>query len=109
MPPKSIWQHSINLLYPQLLTSEFHRWYPPRDLSVESIPNRKSKILSSPEFIRGVQTQRASGSSQIRVEASPRAIATILLARPIKVFPLDTIQIFLKKLNLLRSLSKQVS
>ncbi|MCC3510379.1 OmpA family protein [Microcoleus sp. PH2017_35_SFW_U_B] len=34
--------------------SEFHRWYPPRDLSVESIPNRKSKILSSPEFIRGV-------------------------------------------------------
>ncbi|TAF90542.1 MAG: hypothetical protein EAZ49_08515 [Oscillatoriales cyanobacterium] len=54
MPPKSIWQHSINLLYPQLLTSEFHRWYPPRDLSVESIPNRKSKILSSPEFIQSI-------------------------------------------------------
>ncbi|TAG50110.1 MAG: hypothetical protein EAZ33_00275 [Oscillatoriales cyanobacterium] len=36
------------------IDQDFHRWYPPRDLSVESIPNRKSKILSSPEFIRGV-------------------------------------------------------
>ncbi|TAG06530.1 MAG: hypothetical protein EAZ45_04410 [Oscillatoriales cyanobacterium] len=67
MPPKSIWQHSINLLYPQLLTSEFHRWYPPRDLSVESIPNRKSKILSSPEFIQN----RLTDSKGIRIVSNP--------------------------------------
>ncbi|WP_366035315.1 MULTISPECIES: hypothetical protein [unclassified Microcoleus] len=41
----------------ELDDQEFHRWYPPRDLSVESIPNRKSKILSSPEFIRGVASK----------------------------------------------------
>jgi hypothetical protein len=32
------------------MTSEFQRWYPPRDLSVESIPNRKSKILKPPHL-----------------------------------------------------------
>ncbi|TAG51446.1 MAG: hypothetical protein EAZ28_31325 [Oscillatoriales cyanobacterium] len=31
--------------------------YKPPDLSVESIPNRKSKILSSPEFIRGIASK----------------------------------------------------
>ncbi|TAF91305.1 MAG: hypothetical protein EAZ39_07575 [Oscillatoriales cyanobacterium] len=36
---------------------DFQRWYPPRDLSVESIPNQKSKILSSPEFISGVASK----------------------------------------------------
>ncbi|TAG67673.1 MAG: hypothetical protein EAZ25_06960 [Oscillatoriales cyanobacterium] len=44
--------HKLSECY--FLDQDFHRWYPPRDLSVESIPNRKSKILSSPEFIRGV-------------------------------------------------------
>jgi hypothetical protein len=34
-------------------TSEFQRWYPPRDLSVESIPNRKSKILKPPHLSVG--------------------------------------------------------
>ncbi|MEG3942024.1 hypothetical protein Q5691_09950 [Microcoleus sp. w1-18aA5] len=32
---------------------EFQRWYPPRDLSVESIPNRKSKILKPPHLSVG--------------------------------------------------------
>jgi hypothetical protein len=35
------------------MTSEFQRWYPPRDLSVESIPNRKSKILKPPHLSVG--------------------------------------------------------
>jgi hypothetical protein len=35
------------------LTSEFQRWYPPRDLSVESIQNRKSKILKPPHLSVG--------------------------------------------------------
>jgi hypothetical protein len=35
---------------------EFQRWYKPPDLSVESIPNPKSKIENpqAPAFIRGV-------------------------------------------------------
>jgi putative transposase len=42
---KPIW--SINLpSAPSSVTSEFQRWYPPRDLSVESIQNLKSKILN---------------------------------------------------------------
>ncbi|TAH30833.1 MAG: hypothetical protein EAZ10_02370 [Oscillatoriales cyanobacterium] len=48
------------------LDEEFHRWYPPRDLSVESIPNRKSKILSSPEFIRGGKSKILSSPEFIR-------------------------------------------
>jgi len=36
------------------VTKTFFMWYPPRDLSVESIQNRKLKILASPEFIPGV-------------------------------------------------------
>jgi uncharacterized zinc-type alcohol dehydrogenase-like protein len=32
---------------------EFQRWYPPRDLSVESIPFRKSKILKPPHLSVG--------------------------------------------------------
>ncbi|MEG3929680.1 hypothetical protein [Microcoleus sp. B13-B4] len=32
---------------------EFQRWYPPRDLSVESIQNRKSKILKPPHLSVG--------------------------------------------------------
>jgi nitrogen-specific signal transduction histidine kinase len=35
------------------LTSEFQRWYPPRDLSVESIQNRFSKILKPPDLSVG--------------------------------------------------------
>ena len=35
------------------LTSEFQRWYPPRDLSVESIQNPKSKILKPPHLSVG--------------------------------------------------------
>ena len=35
------------------LTSEFQRWYPPRDLSVESIQNLKSKILKPPHLSVG--------------------------------------------------------
>src|SRR5919202_3220446 len=35
------------------LTSEFQRWYKPPDLSVESIPNRKSKILKPPHLFVG--------------------------------------------------------
>ena len=36
-----------------LLTSEFQRWYKPPHLSVESIPNRKSKILKPPHLSVG--------------------------------------------------------
>ena len=32
---------------------EFQRWYKPPDLSVESIPNRKSKILKPPHLSVG--------------------------------------------------------
>jgi two-component system CheB/CheR fusion protein len=35
------------------LTSEFQRWYKPPDLSVESIQNRKSKILKPPHLSVG--------------------------------------------------------
>ncbi|WP_333202436.1 MULTISPECIES: type II toxin-antitoxin system death-on-curing family toxin [unclassified Microcoleus] len=35
------------------LTSEFQRWYTPRDLSVESIQNLKSKILKPPNLSVG--------------------------------------------------------
>jgi hypothetical protein len=35
------------------MTSEFQRWYPPRDLSVESIQNRKLKILKPPHLSVG--------------------------------------------------------
>jgi hypothetical protein len=38
---------------PRLRTSEFQRWYKPPDLSVESIPNRKSKILKPPHLSVG--------------------------------------------------------
>jgi hypothetical protein len=47
------------------LTNNFCIWYPPRDLSVESILNRKSKILSSPEFIRGVASKIENRKSKI--------------------------------------------
>ena len=33
-----------------VIDHEFQRWYPPRDLSVESIQNRKSKILKPPHL-----------------------------------------------------------
>jgi len=47
------------------LDHEFQRWYPPRDLSVESIPNRKlvrsrSRSIENPQeraFIRGVASK----------------------------------------------------
>jgi hypothetical protein len=39
--------------YGNSLTSEFQRWYPPRDLSVESIQNRFSKILKPPHLSVG--------------------------------------------------------
>jgi hypothetical protein len=45
--------HQSTKLYPAFLTSEFQRWYPPRDLSVESIPNRFSKILKPPHLSVG--------------------------------------------------------
>jgi hypothetical protein len=38
---------------PSFLTSEFQRWYKPPDLSVESIPNLKSKILKPPHLSVG--------------------------------------------------------
>ncbi|MEG4628059.1 hypothetical protein QUB56_00110 [Microcoleus sp. AR_TQ3_B6] len=36
---------------------EFQRWYPPRDLSVESIPNRFSKILKKEHLSRASQSK----------------------------------------------------
>jgi hypothetical protein len=46
--------HVLQLTPPDpKLTSEFQRWYPPRDLSVESIPNRFSKILKPPHLSLG--------------------------------------------------------
>ena len=38
---------------PDIVTSEFQRWYKPPDLSVESIPNLKSKILKPPHLSVG--------------------------------------------------------
>jgi hypothetical protein len=38
---------------PRLRTSEFQRWYKPPHLSVESIPNRFSKILKPPHLSVG--------------------------------------------------------
>jgi len=37
------------------MTANFFMWYPPRDLSVESIPNRKSKILKKEHLSRPSQ------------------------------------------------------
>jgi hypothetical protein len=57
-----------------LLTSEFQRWYPPRDLSVESIPNLKSKILKPPHLSVGsIKNQKSKIKNRLTDVGDPRA------------------------------------
>ena len=71
----------------ELLTSEFQRWYPPRDLSVESIPNRKSKILKPPHLsvgsISNLKSQISNRLTVIgRLDIGDRMINGILTKQP---------------------------
>jgi uncharacterized zinc-type alcohol dehydrogenase-like protein len=50
VPAALDWVPYINFLDSD---QEFQRWYKPPDLSVESIPNRKSKILKPPHLSVG--------------------------------------------------------
>ena len=49
----------------KVMTKNFFMWYPPRDLSVESIPNRKSKILQPPLLSRASQSKIQNLKSKI--------------------------------------------
>ncbi|MEG3923773.1 MULTISPECIES: hypothetical protein [unclassified Microcoleus] len=49
----SDWKGDERTLLLRVFDQEFQRWYPPRDLSVESIQNRKSKILKAPHLSVG--------------------------------------------------------
>jgi hypothetical protein len=46
-------QLSLSKGFLDVADQEFQRWYKPPDLSVESIPNRKSKILKPPDLSVG--------------------------------------------------------
>ncbi|AFZ07936.1 hypothetical protein Osc7112_3572 [Oscillatoria nigro-viridis PCC 7112] len=57
---------------------EFQRWYPPRDRSVESIPNRKSKILKKEHLSRASQSQISNLKSIDSPDAALQAFKPLI-------------------------------
>ncbi|MEG4394185.1 hypothetical protein, partial [Microcoleus sp. BROC3] len=63
-------------------------WYPPRDLSVESIQNRKSKILKPPHLSVGsIENLKSQISNRLTAIAIPNYQVYLSIDHSIELFP----------------------